>query len=297
MNKIGKMVVGAAVFVGLMATAAPASAATFDLENAPVTSGYGDRFVLPGSSTRVQMHLTSEDDIPAGSVNLAFTVNGDASFEAGVLREVSFSGSRDVVGVLQTPQKIQVDRFDGFFNAKADFRNLYAQVAVPAGAAPGTVYTVGTGVGISNTGNTNTADVTSQQVRLTVASTDPVDITAPATGSVVQGDSVHLSGTGAYGGSILTVKDEAGNVLGSPVVAADGSWTLGVSGLTDGDHTFTVTQKDLAGTVTTDSTQITFIDSSAGTPALDPAVAGGVLVAGAGIGGTLFTARRRRRNA
>ena len=57
-----------------------------------------------------------------------------------------------------------------------------------------------------------------------------------------------VTGSGAEAGATVTLFDTNGTtVLGTAVADASGNWTITSSPLSDGDHTLTVKQTDIAG--------------------------------------------------
>ena len=56
-----------------------------------------------------------------------------------------------------------------------------------------------------------------------------------------------VAGSGAEAGATVTLYDSDGTVLGTAVADASGNWTITSSLLSDGDHTLTVKQTDIAG--------------------------------------------------
>ena len=76
------------------------------------------------------------------------------------------------------------------------------------------------------------------------------DTTAPdaPTGLAVSADGLTLSGKGEVG-STVTVKDAAGNVIGSGPVAADGSFEITLAPAQTNGETLAVTQTDAAGNI------------------------------------------------
>jgi hypothetical protein len=162
-------------------------------------------------------------------------------------------------------------------------------VKIADNAKPGDKVTVQTDIGTYHTGNSYSGNGT-QKVVYTIASTDKVDIKTPANNGIVSGESTTLTGTGAVGGK-LTITDETGKTVGTVNVKDDGTWTLPVSGLADGNHTFTVSQKDIANTISTDTVTINVVDSSVGTPVV---LAAGAGMLGLGALGAVTAIRRRK---
>ena len=115
----------------------------------------------------------------------------------------------------------------------------------------------------------------------TVAPTAPTALLDPASDGGVPGDNLTndatptITGSGAEDGDTVILYDDVTSV-GSGVVTS-GSWSITPSSaLSDGTHHFTVTEADLAGNVSTASTQLditidTTVPVAPSTPALDPA--------------------------
>ncbi len=115
----------------------------------------------------------------------------------------------------------------------------------------------------------------------TVAPTAPTALLDPASDGGVPGDNLTnnatptITGSGTEDGDTVILYDDVTSV-GSGVVTS-GSWSITPSGaLSDGMHSLTVTETDLAGNVSSASTQLDItIDTSVpvapSTPALDPA--------------------------
>ncbi|NBR07863.1 MAG: hypothetical protein EBT92_19160, partial [Planctomycetes bacterium] len=108
------------------------------------------------------------------------------------------------------------------------------------------------------TGNTSVNSDSYTMVIDTIAPSAPVISPLP---SPVNDSTPILSGTGEPG-AIITIYDN-GQSIGTAVVGANGNWTFTPSSpLSDGNHTFTATQKDAAGNTSQPSNSvITSIDS------------------------------------
>ncbi|WP_230482123.1 BapA/Bap/LapF family large adhesin [Sphingomonas sp. Leaf21] len=116
------------------------------------------------------------------------------------------------------------------------------------------------------------------------------DLTPPAAPvGTVAGDGASVTGTGEVGATV-TVRDAGGAVLGSALVAADGSFTVPLSVAQANGQALTLTQADAAGNVSPVAQAIA-PDITAPT-GLTAAINGaGTLVTGAGEAGAIVTIR------
>ena len=84
-----------------------------------------------------------------------------------------------------------------------------------------------------------------------------------------------MTGSGAEAGATVTLYDTNGTtVLGTAVADAAGNWTITSSLLSEGDHSLTVEQTDIAGNTSVASTALpVHIDTTSGAPSAPDLVA------------------------
>ena len=127
------------------------------------------------------------------------------------------------------------------------------------------------------------------------STTTPVtapDTTPPAAPGNLQlsADGQTLTGTGEAG-STVTVRDANGNVLGSAVVAQDGTFTVGLNSPQTGGQPLTVEQTDAAGNTST-TTPVAVPDTTPPSAPTNLQVsANGLTLAGTGEAGATVTVR------
>ncbi|MEG5265568.1 BapA/Bap/LapF family large adhesin [Pseudomonas sp. JDS28PS106] len=122
-----------------------------------------------------------------------------------------------------------------------------------------------------------------------VVAPDTTPPTAPAN-LQVSADGLTLTGTGEAG-STVTVRDANGNVLGSAVVAQDGTFTVGLNSPQTGGQPLTVEQTDAAGNTST-TTPVAAPDTTPPSAPTNLQVsANGLTLAGTGEAGATVTVR------
>src|SRR5205814_1606752 len=81
------------------------------------------------------------------------------------------------------------------------------------------------------------------------------DAGSSSTDNITNVTTPHFSGSGAEAGATVTLYDTNGTtVLGTAIANGSGNWTITSSALTDGVHTLTVKETDIAGNTSTAST-------------------------------------------
>ncbi|EIK93446.1 hypothetical protein PMM47T1_26677, partial [Pseudomonas sp. M47T1] len=206
----------------------------------------------------------------------------------GVHSDMVFQGEN---GTLWQAQ-YNAEAFHGFtFAQVSSLDDLLAGVGVVGSATPewaiaglgllgaggATAAAVGTGGGSSgSSGSTGTA----------------ADTTAPdaPTGLSLSADGLSLNGVGEVG-STVTVRDGAGNVLGTAVVGSDGAFQVPLSGAQNNGQTLDVTLTDAAGNTSAPGT-LTAPDTTAPTAPDHLALgADGMTLSGTGEAGSTVTVR------
>ncbi len=148
-----------------------------------------------------------------------------------------------------------------------------------------------------DTPQNNGQTVVVDQTDPTGATSDPVVITAPDTQAPaapanlqLSTDGLTLTGTGEPGATV-TVRDANGAVLGTAVVAADGTFSIGLSAPQLDGQTLTVDQADAAGNTSADAS-LTVADVTAPAAPANLAVsADGLSLSGTGEPGATVTVR------
>lgn len=107
-----------------------------------------------------------------------------------------------------------------------------------------------------------------------------VNITAPPSNACSSNGTVVLNGTSDQ--SEVEVLD-GNTVVGNAPVDGSGNWTLTLSGVADGQHSYSAVATDAAGTTTSNTVAVTV--NSAGCPAGSPSASGGPGGGATGVGG------------
>ncbi|PTM44951.1 hypothetical protein C8J24_3168 [Sphingomonas aerolata] len=173
-----------------------------------------------------------------------------------------------------------------------------ASLALPAALLGGVVAAGGAAAALGGGGGSDTPatqpDPATQPVTTPPVTTPPVitppDTTPPAAPSVtIAGDGTSVTGLGEAGATV-TVRDAAGAVIASVIVAADGSFTTPLSPAQSNGGSLAVTQTDAAGNVSP-AVQVAAPDTTA--PAAPEAAidAGGATITGRGEAGATVTVR------
>jgi large repetitive protein len=108
-------------------------------------------------------------------------------------------------------------------------------------------------------GNTSTAFTT---LRLTIDTVKPEapTISSPKDGSYSLTGDFTISGT-AEADSSVNVTENSKAMAGSPITASDGSWKVDLKGVSEGEHTYTATAKDIAGNASSESSITVKVDT------------------------------------
>ncbi|MBA8793277.1 hypothetical protein FHX74_000871 [Friedmanniella endophytica] len=142
----------------------------------------------------------------------------------------------------------------------------------------------------------NTSTIATAQFGVDTATPAAPLITAPANGALVRGPDITLVGTGEAGASV-TVQRSGGGSYGPVTVTSAGTWSVPVTGLSDGSATFTARQTDAAGNQSAASATVTLTVTTSGpVPPVITAPATGavtanpsVTVQGTGVAGATVT--------
>lgn len=172
-----------------------------------------------------------------------------------------------------------------------------ASLALPAALLGGVVTAGGAAAALGGGGSDTPAtqpDPATPPVTTPPVTTPPVvtppDTTPPAAPSVtVASDGTAVAGLGEAGATVI-VRDPAGIVIGSVVVAADGSFTTQLSPAQANGGSLAVTQTDAAGNVSP-AVQIASPDTTAPRAPEAAIDAGGATVTGRGEAGATVTVR------
>ncbi|HWJ65644.1 MAG TPA: Ig-like domain-containing protein [Nocardioides sp.] len=141
--------------------------------------------------------------------------------------------------------------------------NWTIDVAVPLADGPHTV----TATQTDPAGNTSPVATSDFVVDTTAA---PPVIDPALDGLLTNDDTPTISGTGEPGATV-TVTTGTGQVLGSAVVAEDGTWSFDAVPMADGTHTLTAVQVDAVGNTSAPSAPVTItIDATIAPPVIDP---------------------------
>ncbi|MFK3940268.1 BapA/Bap/LapF family large adhesin [Pseudomonas monteilii] len=148
-----------------------------------------------------------------------------------------------------------------------------------------------------DTPQNNGQTVVVDQTDPTGATSDPVVITAPDTQAPaapanlqLSTDGLTLTGTGEPGATV-TVRGADGSVLGTAVVAADGTFSIGLSAPQLNGQTLTVDQTDAAGNVSADASLTAADVTPPAAPANLAVSADGLSLSGTGEPGATVTVR------
>ena len=230
------------------------------------TAGIGASLTLTGDSSKsVLVQQTDTAGNVSASGALAFTLDTTALAPVLVLASDTGSSSTDQITS----------------NGTVNVTGLEAGATWSYSINGGTTFTTSTGSSLTLTGDGAKSVLVRQtdaagNVSASAALAFTLDTTAPVPTIALVADSgtsstdnttnnVTLKGT-AEANSVVTIKDST-TTLGTATTDAAGAWTFTPTGLTDGAHSFTVSQTDAAGNTGTASLVVT-LDTTAPTPTI-----------------------------
>jgi hypothetical protein len=296
----------AAAVLGILATAAPAMAASDTFVSFPIVSTVapgttgGMGFAFRNSGVDAALNSTTAAGI-ANPSTVTFTAPNNSTFPAQttVPSKVSTDGGATYgvsglqltacvvsnAGVTLTCALTSPGTTTVGWPPNA-IRMFIPQVAVSSSVAAGAVLTGGSA-------SMNWYDISPQRLGgtpgySTGSSAQSLLTAPPGPGQPIYNEdgSVDIPGFGTPGATI-TVKDASGTVIGTATVAADGTYDVKLPAAQGG--TVTVTESDLPGT----SWPVTIATDLLGTPIVNPLIAGGAALALAAGLGTLLVRRRK----